>query len=87
LEAAGVPMKESVEGEKGSRLQQSSTQAIKEEVRVKGELGIEKIVWTYAYYELVQRGYVEENGEKILFNGFLGEQAAHLFDMTQTRDN
>jgi len=87
LEAAGVPMKESIEGQKGSKLQQSATQAVKEEVQVKGNDGIEKIMWTYAYYELAQRDYIVENGSKKLFSGFLGEQAAHLFDMTQTRDN
>jgi len=87
LAKAGVPMKESIEGKKGSKLQQSSTQAIKEEVKVKGENGVERIVWAYAYYELAQRNFVEENGSKKLFSGFLGEQAQHLFDMTQTRDN
>lgn len=87
LEAAGVPMKEKIEGKKGSKLQQSATQAVKEEVQVIGEDGIEKIVWTYAYYELAQREYVYENGSTKLFSGFLGEQAAHLFDMTKTRDN
>lgn len=87
LEAAGIPMKENIEGEKGSKLQQSSTQAVKEGVKVKGETGIEKIVWTYAYYELAQRGFVELDGEQKLFNGFLGEQASHLFNMTKTRDN
>lgn len=87
LEEAGVPMKETIEGEKGSKLQQSSTQAVKEEVEVMGEYGPEKIVWTYAYYELAQRGFVQENGETKLFTGFLGEQAVHLFDMTKTRDN
>lgn len=87
LAEAGVPMKESLEGEKGSKLRQSATHAVKEEVRVKGEDGIEKIKWTYAYYELAERGYVEENGKKKLFSGFLGEQATHLFDMTKTREN
>lgn len=87
LEAAGVPMKEQIEGKKGGKLRQSATEAIKEEVDVKGEYGVEKITWTYAYYELAQRGFVEENGIKKLFSGFLGEQAAHLFDMTRTRDN
>ena len=87
LEKAGVPMKERIEGVKGSKLQQSATQAVKEEVQVKGEDGIEKITWTYAYYELAQRNFIEENGERKLFSGFLGEQAAHLFDMTKTRDN
>ena len=87
LEAAGVPMKKQIEGKKGGKLRQSATEAIKEEVDVKGEYGVEKITWTYAYYELAQRGFVEENGIKKLFSGFVGEQAAHLFDMTITRDN
>lgn len=87
LEEAGIPMKESVEGEKGSKLQQSATLAVKEEVEVMGDDGIEKIKWTYAYYELAQRDFVEVNGEIKLFSGFLGEQASHLFDMTKTRDN
>jgi hypothetical protein len=87
LAQAGVPMKDSLEGEKGTKLQQSATQAIKEEVEVKGDDGLEKITWTYAYYELAQRGFVSENDEQKLFTGFLGEQAAHLFDMTRTREN
>jgi hypothetical protein len=87
LEEAGVPMKENIEGKKGSKLQQSSTLAVKEEVEVKGDDGVEKITWTYAYYELAQRNMIIEGDSKKLFSGFLGEQAAHLFDMTRTRDN
>ncbi len=87
LAQAGIPMKEALEGKKGSRLQQSATQAVKEEVEVKGDDGIEKITWTYAYYELAERGYINEKGKEILFSGFLGEQAAHLFDLTKTREN
>lgn len=87
LADAGVPMKDSLEGEKGSKLQQSATQAVKEEVMVRSKEGVEKIAWTYAYYELAERGFIEENGEKKLFSGFLGEQAAHLFEMTRTREN
>lgn len=87
LEEAGVPMKEAIEGEPGSKLQQSATQAVKEDVLVRGEDGLEKITWTYAYYELAQRDFIEEDGEFKLFSGFLGEQASHLFDMTRTRDN
>lgn len=87
LKEAGIPMKEIIEGKKGSKLQQSATQAVKEEVDVLGEDGIEKIIWTYAYYELAQRDFVEENGKLKLFSGFLGEQATHLFDMTKTREN
>uniref|UniRef100_UPI00321778AE DUF1338 domain-containing protein n=1 Tax=uncultured Draconibacterium sp. TaxID=1573823 RepID=UPI00321778AE len=87
LKAAGVPMKETLEGEKGSKLQQSATKAVKEDVKVIGDDGVEKMSWTYAYYELAQRGTIIENGEEKLFTGFLGEQAAHLFDMTKTREN
>ncbi|MEN8116001.1 MAG: DUF1338 domain-containing protein [Bacteroidota bacterium] len=87
LKDAGVPMKEQIEGEKGSKLQQSATHAVKEEVEVKGNDGVENITWTYAYYELAQRGYVEESGNKKLFSGFLEDQAAQLFNMTRTRDN
>lgn len=87
LADAGVPMKDAIEGEKGNKLQQSSTQAVKEEVKVRTESGIEGIAWTYAYYELAQRGYISVNGVEKMFTGFLGEQATHLFDMTQTRDN
>ncbi len=87
LAAAGVPMKDSLEGAKGSKLQQSATLAVKEEVPVKVEDGIEKIKWTYAYYELAERGIIIEDGKPKMFTGFLGEQATHLFDMTQTREN
>ncbi len=87
LELNGVPMKDKPEGKKGSALQQSATQAVKEEVQVKGEDGIEKITWTYAYYELAERGKILIDGKEVLFSGFLGEQASHLFDMTKTRDN
>ena len=84
LTGAGVPMKDSIEGQKGSKLQQSSTQAVTEMVdviRPDGSKG--KIPWTYAYYELAERGYIVENGKQVLFSGFLGEQATHLFDMTK----
>lgn len=87
LAAAGVPMKVDIEGEPGSKLRQSATLAIKEEVNVKGESGFEKIIWTYAYFEFAQRNYIEENGSRKLFSGFLGEQARHLFDLTETHDN
>lgn len=87
LKKAGVPMKETIEGEKGSKLQQSATQAVKEAVEVKTDEGIERVNWTYAYYELARRDFVEEDGRIKLFSGFLGEQATHLFDMTRTRDN
>lgn len=87
LAKAGVPMKDEIEGEPGSKLRQSATQAVKEEIKVKVEFGFEKMVWTYAYLELTERNLIHENGTAKLFSGFLGAQATHLFDMTQTHDN
>lgn len=87
LANAGIPMKEQIEGESSAELQQCATLAVKEEVKVKGETGIENIIWTYAYFGLAQRNYIEEGGERKLFRGFLGEHANHFFDMTRTRDN
>jgi hypothetical protein len=87
LAIAGVPMKDDIEGAPGSKLRQSATLAVKEEVKAKGETGFEKMIWTYAYLELVQRNYIEVNGTQKLFNGFLGEQATHFFDLTETHDN
>ena len=86
LEMAGIPMKEAIEGEKGSKLRQSATQAVKEDVEVIEEDEHEMLRWTYAYYELAERGFIEENGQQKLFTGFLGDQATHLFDMTRTRE-
>ena len=88
LIAAGVPMKDSIEGQKDSILRQSSTQAVKEEAEVINEKGeAETMMWTYAYYELAERGYIEENGKRKLFSGFLGEQASQLFEMTRTKND
>ena len=84
LKAAGVPMKPDIEGERGSKLRQSSTQAVQERVPVReadGSLG--EIEWTYAYYELAERNFIEQNGEQVWFDGFLGEQATNLFEMTK----
>jgi hypothetical protein len=42
------------------------------------------IPWTYAYYELAERNFVElETGQKVLFDGFQGDLAQHLFEMTR----
>lgn len=88
LSDAGVPMKDNIEGEKGSYLRQSSTQAVKERIRIRDESGeLTDKDWTYAYYELTERGYVlTDEGEK-LYSGFIADQATHLFRMTETREN
>lgn len=84
LRAAGVPMKDSIEGEPGSKLRQTSTQAVDEACPVTEDDGSEgTLSWSYAYYELAERGTIEQNGERVWFEGFLGEQATNLFEMTK----
>lgn len=86
LRAAGVPMKSDYEGENGSKLRQTSTTAVMEDCLVKEADGsVGKINWSYAYYELAERGMVPgADGKPVLFQGFLGEQATNLFEMTKT---
>jgi hypothetical protein len=85
LREAGVPMKESVEGQPGSKLRQSATQAVDEDCDVVDASGKPaKLRWSYAYYELAERGSVPgPDGKPVRFSGFLGPQATHLFEMTK----
>jgi hypothetical protein len=82
----GIPMKDAIEGSRGSGLRQTATQAITEMVEVwddaKDELT--QIPWTYAYYEIAERNAIEvAPGKAILFEGFLNAQAKNLFEMTR----
>ena len=85
LRSAGMPMKAELEGEKGSKLRQSSTKAADAEcdvVEADGSKG--KMLWSYAYYELAERGDVPgPDGKPMQFQGFLGAQATNLFEMTK----
>ena len=44
-----------------------------------------KIPWTYAYFELAQRDTYKDpvTGKVLRYEGFLGQQATNLFDMTK----
>src|SRR5690606_118510 len=81
LKQAGVPMKPNIEGTPGSKLRQSATEAVDVECDVReadGKPG--KLRWSYAYYELAERGTVPgPDGKPIRFQGFLGPQATNLF--------
>jgi hypothetical protein len=79
LKAAGVPMKPEIEGEPGSRLRQSSTQAVVIPVEMRSGARVVKKPWTYAYFEIAERPLVD--GRR--FEGFLGGQATNLFEMTR----
>ena len=79
LKAAGVPMKPAIEGERGSRLRQSSTQAVVLPTPMRVGSRTAEVPWTYAYFELAERPLVD--GRR--FEGFLGGQATNLFEMTR----
>src|SRR5262245_48428274 len=87
LQKAGVPMKKEIEGERGSKLRQSSTEAVMIDVDVHDRGVPAKMPWTYAYFELAQRDAVTDpaTGKKVRFEGFLGPQATNLFEMTRVK--
>jgi len=85
LSAAGVPMKPEIEGERGSKLRQSATAAAEIEVACAKDGKPASMPWTYAYFELAERGEVTDpdTGKPTRFEGFLGPQATQLFEMTR----
>jgi 2-oxoadipate dioxygenase/decarboxylase-like protein len=87
LAAAGVPMKTEIEGERGSKLRQSATEAVKIDVQVTDQGAPAAMPWTYAYFELAQRDTVIDptTGKRVRFEGFLGPQATNLFEMTRVK--
>lgn len=87
LQAAGVPMKDEIEGERGSKLRQSATEAVNIDVEVLADDRPAKMPWSYAYFELAERNPVVDplTGQKVRFEGFLGPQATNLFEMTRIK--
>jgi hypothetical protein len=82
----GVPMKAEIEGNYSCGLRQTATKAVQEMVTVIDDASGEviSIPWTYAYYEIAERALVEvAPGHQALFQGFLGANAQHLFEMTR----
>lgn len=87
LQQAGVPMKAEVEGEPGSKLRQTATEAVTIDVPVRNGRKKSKTEWTYAYFELAERGTVHEPDRgDVRFEGFLGPQATQLFEMTRVKE-
>jgi len=88
LQGAGVPMKSEIEGQPGSKLRQSATEAVKIEVGVRDELDkVAAFPWSYAYFEFAERNEIvdPETGKRSRFEGFLGPQATNLFEMTRVK--
>lgn len=86
LSKLGVPMKAEIEGNIAVGLRQTATHAVSEMVTViDDETQTEiQIPWTYAYYEIAQRYFVEVgSGKQELFDAFLGRNAQNLFEMTR----
>ncbi len=87
LTKAGVPMKTEIEGERGSKLRQTATEAVTIEVNVLDNGQPTTMPWTYAYFELAQRDPVLDpvTNKYTRFEGFLGAQATNLFEMTRVK--
>lgn len=87
LRRAGVPMKAEIEGRPGSRLRQSATETAPALAAVREGGRTTRLPWGYAYFELAERGLRRdpETGRRTRFEGFLGGQAANLFEMTRRR--
>jgi hypothetical protein len=87
LAKAGVPMKKEIEGDRGSKLRQTATEAVTIDVEVADHGQPKKMPWTYAYFELAQRDPVLDpaTGKYQKFEGFLGPQATNLFEMTRVQ--
>lgn len=87
LQKAGVPMKTEIEGERGSKLRQTATEAVTIDVAAHDRGSPTQMPWTYAYFELAQRDLVTDpaTGKKVRFEGFLGPQATNLFEMTRVK--
>jgi len=84
LATAGVPMKHSIEGERGSKLRQTATEAVTIEVPLMQQGKIINSPWTYAYFELAQRDtFIGEGGHPYRYEGFMSHQATNLFEMTR----
>ncbi len=82
---AGVPMKKEIEGARGSKLRQTATEAVLIDVPVLENGKLTSMPWTYAYFELAQRDTYKDpvTGKVQRYEGFLGQQATNLFDMTK----
>jgi hypothetical protein len=80
-------MKKEIEGERGTKLRQTSTEAYVVPVKAKDGSKTVEIPWTYAYFEIADRPLVKnpETGKMERFEGFLGPQATNLFDMTKLK--
>src|SRR5262249_2950028 len=77
--AAGIPMKPHIEGAKGTRLRQTSTEAVVLPAAVKVGTRTVELPWTYAYFEIAERPLTLDptSGRRERYRGFIDAQATH----------
>jgi len=80
LTSAGVPMKASIEGEEGSNLRQTATNAVNISCAMTHQGKDVQVMWPYAYFELAQRDPLPDGSR---YEGFFSTQATNLFEMTK----
>ena len=87
MNAAGIPMKKEIEGAAGSKLRQSSTEAVTLSINVREGKNKTQMPWSYAYFEIAERPELlnPDTGKLERYEGFLGSQATNLFNMTEHR--
>jgi hypothetical protein len=80
LQSEGVPFqKYSIVGE--SNFVQAFAPPVKVKTEVLGDDGIEMPLCEYSKFGLTERGFVDENGGKTLFDGFVLGEGAHFYEM------
>ena len=70
-----------------SILDMDAREAVVVPVPVRDNTRTVEIPWTYAYFEIAERPFMKNpvTGQMERFEGFLGGQATHLFEMTKLK--
>ncbi|MGE0018539.1 MAG: hypothetical protein AB7S72_02640 [Draconibacterium sp.] len=80
LQAEGVPFqKHAIAGE--TKFVQAFAPPVKLKTEVLGDDGIEMSLFEYSKFGLTERGFVDDNGGKTLFDGFLLGEGTHFYEM------
>jgi hypothetical protein len=80
LQSEGIPFHKHA-GAGVTNFEQAFTPTIKILAEVLGEDGIEMPAYEYARFGLTERGFIDENGGKKLFNGFVFGEGPHFYEM------
>lgn len=64
-----------------SNFVQAFATPVKVKTEVLGDDGIEMPLFEYSRFGLTERGFIDKNGEKNLFDGFVFEEGPHFYDL------